>query len=121
MPREIRAPRTDFKHDDYLTTHEVAHYIKVNPSSVNKWVKEERIKAFRTPGGHRRIKVSDLHAFLLEHEMPVPNKVQAAMDAAPPPSEPAAEPAPVKTAAKRAAERTNPGTKAALRAASGRR
>ncbi|MEL6340294.1 MAG: response regulator, partial [Myxococcota bacterium] len=44
----------------------------------NKWVKEGRIPAFRTPGGHRRIRAADLVSFLTEHQMPVPRDLQAA-------------------------------------------
>ena len=59
-----------------LTSHEVGALLQCNPSSVNKWVKEERIPAHRTPGGHRRIRASDLLAFLVKHGMPVPPKMQ---------------------------------------------
>ena len=45
--------------DRLLTSHEVGDLLQVNPSSVKKWVNEGRIAAFRTPGGHRRIRVSD--------------------------------------------------------------
>ena len=46
--------------------------LQVNPSSVKKWVNEGRIAAFRTPGGHRRIRVADLVDFLNRHAMPIP-------------------------------------------------
>ncbi len=63
--QEIRA-------DSLLTSYQVGTLLQVNPSSVNKWVKDGRIPAFRTPGGHRRIRAGDLVAFLNEHKMPVP-------------------------------------------------
>ena len=58
--------------DRLLTSWEVGDLLQVNPSSVNKWVSEGRIPAFRTPGGHRRIRVSDLVRFLDVHKMPIP-------------------------------------------------
>jgi excisionase family DNA binding protein len=61
-----------------LTSHEVGALLQVNPSSVNKWVKEGRITAFRTPGGHRRIRARDLVEFLDGHQMPVPARLQSA-------------------------------------------
>ena len=61
-----------------LTSHEVGALLQVNPSSINKWVKEGRITAFRTPGGHRRIRARDLVEFLDGHQMPVPVRLQAA-------------------------------------------
>ena len=41
---------------------------------MNKWVAEGRIRAFRTPGGHRRIRVRDLVEFLEVHSMPIPRE-----------------------------------------------
>ena len=64
--------------DRLLTSHEVGLLLQVNPSSINKWVNEGRIPAFRTPGGHRRIKVADLLTFLTEHGMPVPPELEEA-------------------------------------------
>jgi excisionase family DNA binding protein len=61
-----------------LTSHEVGALLQVNPSSINKWVKEGRIAAFRTPGGHRRIRARDLVEFLDGHQMPVPSRLQSA-------------------------------------------
>ncbi len=64
--------------DSLLTSHQVGSLLQVNPSSINKWVKDGRIRAFRTPGGHRRIRAADLVVFLREHEMPVPRSLQSA-------------------------------------------
>jgi len=64
--------------DHLLTSHEVGDLLQVNPSSVKKWVNEGRIAAFRTPGGHRRIRVADLVAFLDRHDMPIPSRLAAA-------------------------------------------
>lgn len=64
--------------DRLLTSHEVGDLLQVNPSSVKKWVNEGRIAAFRTPGGHRRIRVSDLLDFLARHAMPIPRLLAAA-------------------------------------------
>ena len=50
--------------EQLLTSHEVGALLQVNPSSVKKWVNEGRIAAFRTPGGHRRIRVADSSTFL---------------------------------------------------------
>jgi excisionase family DNA binding protein len=58
--------------DRLLTSHEVGELLQVNPSSIKKWVNEGLLPAFRTPGGHRRIRAGDLVAFLGGHKMPIP-------------------------------------------------
>lgn len=69
-----RTPETEAEMtaDSLLSSHRAGQLLQVNPSSINKWVEQGRIPAFRTPGGHRRIRALDLVAFLREHEMPVP-------------------------------------------------
>jgi len=62
--------------DTHLTSHEVGKMLQCNPSSINKWVKEGRIEAFRTPGGHRRIRAGDVIAFLKAHKMPIPSALK---------------------------------------------
>src|ERR1700739_1873681 len=61
-----------------LTSSEVGALLQVNPSSVKKWVNDGRIAAFRTPGGHRRIRVADLLDFLNRHSMPIPRELAGA-------------------------------------------
>ncbi|OGR07187.1 MAG: hypothetical protein A2341_03605 [Deltaproteobacteria bacterium RIFOXYB12_FULL_58_9] len=58
--------------DSLLTSHEVGLLLQVDPSSVNKWVKAARLRAYRTPGGHLRIRAGDLLTFLRQHNMMVP-------------------------------------------------
>ena len=69
---------SEIRADSLLTSYQVGALLQVNPSSVNKWVKDGRIHAFRTPGGHRRIRAGDLVAFLHQHKMPVPPVLQQA-------------------------------------------
>lgn len=77
MQRQI-SNKTGIAPDSLLTSYQVGSLLQVNPSSVNKWVKEGRIPAFRTPGGHRRIRARDLVSFLTQHEMPIPHTLAAA-------------------------------------------
>lgn len=61
--------------DTLLTSHQAGSLLQVNPSSINKWVEQGHIEAFRTPGGHRRIRAMDLVRFLRAHDMPVPDEL----------------------------------------------
>jgi excisionase family DNA binding protein len=56
----------------YLSTFAIADMLHVDPGSVANWVDQRLLKAHRTPGGHRRIRVEDLIAFLRDHQMPIP-------------------------------------------------
>ncbi|MEQ1500625.1 MAG: response regulator [Myxococcota bacterium] len=55
----------------YYTTHEVAKFLDVSLPTVVNWVNGGRLRAHRTPGGHRRIAHNDLLAFTREHDYPV--------------------------------------------------
>lgn len=61
-----------------LTSTQVGVLLQVNPSSVKKWVNDGHIVAFRTPGGHRRIRAADLVSFLDLHKIPIPRPLFAA-------------------------------------------
>jgi excisionase family DNA binding protein len=61
-----------------FTSTEVGDLLQVNPSSVKKWVNAGFLSAFRTPGGHRRIRAADLITFLDQHHMPVPAPLRGA-------------------------------------------
>jgi excisionase family DNA binding protein len=57
------------------STHEISRLLQVDPSSVSKWIDRGILLAFRTPGGHRRVRGSDLRNFLVEHHMPIPDEL----------------------------------------------
>ena len=42
---------------------------------MQNWVKEKKLKAYVTPGGHRRVRKEDLQAFMREFGMPIPPHV----------------------------------------------
>jgi excisionase family DNA binding protein len=64
-PRDVsdnrRAPANE---PDWLTLGQAAKYLGVAQSTIRKWSDQERLKAFYTPGGHRRYRRRDLDAFL---------------------------------------------------------
>ena len=61
----------------YLTTFEVSRLCEVNPTTVQNWVKENKLPAHVTPGGHRRIRKEDLVRFLRDFGMPIPPELSA--------------------------------------------
>src|SRR4029453_6289630 len=61
--------------DRLYTTHDISHLLQVDPSTVSKWIDRGILVAFRTPGGHRRVRAGDLRSFLIAHEMPLPEEL----------------------------------------------
>ncbi|MEW5763897.1 MAG: helix-turn-helix domain-containing protein [Acidobacteriota bacterium] len=55
-----------------LTTWQAARYCNVSPYTVRNWIRTGELEAFKTPGGHHRIRRRDLDSFLEAHAMPVP-------------------------------------------------
>lgn len=47
-----------------MTTKNVAKVLGVSESSVKRWIDDGLLKAEKTPGGHRRVSVSDLDQFI---------------------------------------------------------
>jgi excisionase family DNA binding protein len=56
----------------FYTTFEISQICGVNPTTIQNWIKGKRLKAFQTPGGHRRVRREDLIAFMKEFSMPLP-------------------------------------------------
>ncbi|MFH1352314.1 MAG: response regulator [bacterium] len=59
------------------TTFYISKICDVYPTTVANWIDEGKLKAFTTPGGHRRVSAGDLKKFLIEHNMPVPNELKS--------------------------------------------
>ncbi|MFN7131065.1 MAG: response regulator [Myxococcales bacterium] len=56
----------------YFTTYEASQFLGVSLPTVVNWIKAGRLKAHRTPGGHRRIARDELASFIRRHAMPMP-------------------------------------------------
>jgi excisionase family DNA binding protein len=59
----------------FYTTFEISQICGVNPTTVQNWIKGKRLKAFQTPGGHRRVRREDLIPFMKEFGMPLPESL----------------------------------------------
>jgi len=56
---------------EVLTVSQACKYCRVSPKTIVNWIEAGHLKAYKTVGGHRRIKRGDLDAFLREHNMPI--------------------------------------------------
>ena len=54
-----------------FTVNQVGELLQVSPQTIVNWIEAGKLEAYKTPGGHRRIKKSDLEAFVKQHDMPV--------------------------------------------------
>ena len=57
------------------TTFQIAELCGVQPTTIIQWVKQKRMKAYVTPGGHRRVRESDLLKFLKHYGFPIPEEL----------------------------------------------
>jgi excisionase family DNA binding protein len=55
----------------FMTTGDVARSCQVTTNAVKKWIREKDLPAFKTPGGHFRIRREDFEAFLRKYRMPL--------------------------------------------------
>jgi excisionase family DNA binding protein len=60
------------------TTYQIGKFCQVNIRTVIRWIETGKLKAYSTPGGHRRVKWSDLINFLTENRMPIPRELEEA-------------------------------------------
>ena len=60
---------------DLFTTYDVSRMLQVDASTVAKWIDKGLLVAFRTPGGHRRVRATDLRSFCIAHQMPIPEEL----------------------------------------------
>jgi excisionase family DNA binding protein len=59
--------------EDTLTVYKASQLCKVSSKSIINWIEAGHIKAYKTVGGHRRIKRDDLETFMRRQGIPVPN------------------------------------------------
>lgn len=58
-----------------FTTHQTAKECNVHHTTVINWINEGKLKAYTTPGGHRRIDENDLIKFMKKYQIPIPEKL----------------------------------------------
>ena len=61
---------------EILTVSQASKYSKVSSKTIINWIEAGHIKAYKTVGGHRRIKKEDLDHFLKEKGMPLPEEAK---------------------------------------------
>ena len=61
---------------EILTVSQASKYCKVSSKTIINWIDAGYIKAYKTVGGHRRIKKEDLDQFLKEKGMPLPEEAK---------------------------------------------
>src|SRR3990170_4813365 len=59
---------------EIFTVSQASKYCKVSSKTIINWIDAGYIKAYKTVGGHRRIKKEDLDQFLKEKGMPIPDE-----------------------------------------------
>lgn len=60
--------------EDILTVFQASKYCNVSPKTIINWIDAGHIKAYRTVGGHRRIKKEDLEEFMRKQGIPIPEE-----------------------------------------------
>jgi excisionase family DNA binding protein len=77
--KKTKDPKKPLRRASSLTTGQVAAHCQVSTPTVKTWIREGRLRAYKTPGGHARIAVDEFQRFLQRHQMP-------AYPTAPPPA-----------------------------------
>lgn len=60
--------------DDVLTVFQASKYCNVSPKTIINWIDAGHIEAYKTVGGHRRIKKSDMEDFMRKQGIPIPEE-----------------------------------------------
>lgn len=60
--------------DEILTVYKASQYCNVAPKTIINWIDAGHIKAYKTVGGHRRIRKPDLEDFMRRQGIPLPSE-----------------------------------------------
>ena len=63
--------------EDILTVFKASKHCSVSPKTIINWIESGHIEAYKTVGGHRRIKKSDLEKFMRKQGIPIPEDQMA--------------------------------------------
>jgi excisionase family DNA binding protein len=59
---------------DIFTVFQASKYCNVSPKTIINWIEAGHIEAYKTVGGHRRIKIADLENFMKKQGIPIPEE-----------------------------------------------
>jgi excisionase family DNA binding protein len=60
--------------DDIFTVFQASKYCNVSPKTIINWIEAGHINAYKTVGGHRRVKKPDLEDFMKKQGIPIPQE-----------------------------------------------
>jgi len=60
--------------DTILTVFKASKHCSVSPKTIINWIEAGHIKAYKTVGGHRRIRKEDLENFMKKQGIPIPGE-----------------------------------------------
>jgi len=60
--------------EEILTVYKASQYCNVAPKTIINWIDAGHIKAYKTVGGHRRIRKPDLEEFMRRQGIPLPSE-----------------------------------------------
>ena len=60
--------------DDIFTVFQASKYCNVSPKTIINWIEAGHIDAYKTVGGHRRVKKPDLEGFMRKQGIPIPQE-----------------------------------------------
>ncbi|MFH1122898.1 MAG: response regulator [Pseudomonadota bacterium] len=60
--------------EDIFTVYQASRHCSVSPKTIINWIDAGHIDAYRTVGGHRRIKQSHLEDFMRKQGIPIPEE-----------------------------------------------
>jgi excisionase family DNA binding protein len=64
--------------EEIFTVFQASKYCNVSPKTIINWIDAGHIDAYRTVGGHRRIKRANLEAFMRKQGIPIPEDEKVA-------------------------------------------
>ena len=60
--------------EDIFTVYKASQHCNVSSKTIINWIESGHINAYKTVGGHRRIKRSDLETFMKKQGIPIPDE-----------------------------------------------
>lgn len=60
--------QADMANKNFLMLKDIAAYFGVSTGSVRNWIKDGKLQAIMTPGGHRRVKKEEFEELIIKYQ-----------------------------------------------------